>query len=162
MSGPYPIRVVGCGSPVGDDALAWEVVRQLRAAVGTRPGLELHSVEGGQRLLDLLDGQGALLLVDGLAPQGKPGTIQRFVWPDRRVEVLRPGTTHHLRPPEALHLAATLGLLPARVVIFGIEVESLAPQGGLSAAVAAAVPELVRRIVQELGKAHQESGGMHA
>jgi hydrogenase maturation protease len=149
MSWPRPLRVIGVGSPLGDDALAWEVVRGLRQK-GWGSEVEFHAVEGGQKLLDVVDGQGSLLLIDALAPAGKPGTIQHFEWPDPRVEVLRPGSTHHLRPAEALELAATLGLLPSRVVIWGIEGESHDPQSGLSRAVAAAVPELVQRIHAEL------------
>jgi hydrogenase maturation protease len=150
MSWPLPIRVVGVGSPQGDDALAWEVARMLQEQREWGNDIEFHVVEGGQRLLDVLDGTGTLLLIDALAPAGSPGAIQRFEWPDQRVEVLRPGSTHHLRPAEALQLAETLGTLPPRVVVFGIEAASLDPHQGLSPAVAAAVPELVQRIVSEL------------
>jgi hydrogenase maturation protease len=112
--------------------------------------IEFHVVEGGQRLLDMLDGKGTLFLIDALAPAGSPGAMHRFEWPDQRVEVLRPGSTHHLRPAEALQLAKTLGTLPPHVVVFGIEAASLDPHQGLSPAVAVAVPELVGRIVNEL------------
>jgi hydrogenase maturation protease len=107
-------------------------------------------VEGGQRILDLLDGRGTLLLVDAMTADTTPGTIHRFEWPDQRVEALRPGSTHDLRPAEALRLAAALGTAPPRVVVFGIEVERIDPQPGLSRSVTAAVPELVRRLVEEL------------
>lgn len=150
MSGPGPIRVIGVGSPLGDDALAWEAVRRLREQMGDRPNIEWEMVEGGQRLLDLLDGQGPLVLIDALAPAGNPGAIHRFEWPDERVEVLRPASTHIIRPAEALRLAGTLGILPSRIIIYGIEGENLTPGQELSPAVAAAIPELVRRIAEEL------------
>jgi hydrogenase maturation protease len=150
MSGPCPVRVVGVGSPWGDDAVAWEVVRQLQRQTTWGSAIEFHAVDGGQRLLDVLDGRGTLLLVDALAARLAPGTIQRLEWPDPRLEALRPGTTHHLRPAEALQLAATLGLLPPRVILWAITGECFDRQAGLSVAVAAAVPELVQRIVAEL------------
>ena len=150
MSWPRPIRVVGVGSPLGDDALAWEAVRNLRERQGLPPEIEVYMVEGGQRILDVLDGRGTLLLVDAIAAGTRPGTIHRFEWPDSRVEALRPGSTHDLRPAEALRLAAALGIAPPRVVVFGMEVESLDPQAGLSPAVTAAVPQLVRCLVEEL------------
>lgn len=150
MSPSLPIRVVGVGSPQGDDALAWRVARMVQEQREWGKDIEFHVVEGGQRLLDVLDGQGTLLLIDALAPGGSPGSIQCFEWLDQRALVLRPGSTHHLRPAEALQLADTLGTLPPRVVIFGIEAASLDPHRDLSPAVAAAVPELVRRIVSEL------------
>jgi len=150
MNWPRPVRVVGVGSPLGDDGLAWEVVRKLRERQNVRKEIEVYMVEGGQRILDLLDGQGTLLLVDAVAAGARPGTIHRFQWPDQRVEALRPGSTHDLRPAEALRLAAALGIAPTRVVVFGIEVERLDLQPGLSQSVMAAIPELVRRLVEEL------------
>jgi hydrogenase maturation protease len=130
--------------------VAWEVVRQLQRREGWRGDIVFHVVEGGPGLLDVLDGRGTLVLVDALASSEPSGTIQRLEWPEPRLEALRPGTTHHLKPVEALRLAATLGLLPARVVIWAVTGESFDPQSGLSAAVAAAVPEAVRRITAEL------------
>ncbi len=147
MSWPRPVRVVAVGSPWGDDALAWEVVRQLRPRFEHRSDIELHAVAGGQRLLDLLDGQGTLLVVDAVVTGKAPGTIHCFEWPEPRALALRPGSTHQLQPAEALRLAGALGLLPPRVVVFGIEIERLDPHQGLSTSVTAAVPALVRRIV---------------
>jgi hydrogenase maturation protease len=150
MTRPGPVRVVGVGSPWGDDALAWEVVRRLQQENDWGSAVAFHAVEGGQRLLDLLDGRGTLVLVDALAGPPPAGTVRRIEWPDPCVEALRPGTTHHLRPAEALRLAATLALLPERVVIWAVAGESFDPQTGISPSVAAAVPELVQRIAAEL------------
>ena len=113
MSWPGPIRIVGVGSPLGDDALAWEVVRNLREQHGLPREIEYHLVEGGQRILDVLDGRGTLLLVDAVVASTRPGTIHRFEWPDDRIASLRPGSTHDLRPAEALRLASVLGIAPS-------------------------------------------------
>jgi hydrogenase maturation protease len=150
MTCPRPVRVVGVGSPRGDDGLAWEVVRRLRNRTDVPPGIELHMVEGGHHLLDVLDGRGTLLLIDAVVTMAQPGTIHRFEWPDERIEALRPGTTHDLRPAESLRLAAALGIAPSRAVVFGVEVQSTDPQPGLSPSVAAAVPDLVQRLADEL------------
>jgi len=150
MNWPRPVRVVGVGSPLGDDALAWEVVRKLRAQQNARKEIEVYLVEGGQRILDLLDGRGTLLLVDAVAAGASPGSIHRFHWPDQCIEALRPGSTHDLGPAEALRLAAALGIAPPRVVVFGIEIERIDLEPGLSQSVMAAVPELVRQLVEEL------------
>ncbi len=146
MSLPPPVRVVGCGSACGDDALGWEVVRRLTAQLPR--GVELYAAEGGHRILDVLDGRGTLILVDAVSSGGPPGTVHRFEWPDPAVRILRPGSTHVLGPASALQLAAALGILPPRVVVFGIEVERLGAAGDLSAPVASAVSELIRRIVE--------------
>jgi hydrogenase maturation protease len=175
MNWPRPIRVVGVGSPLGDDALAWEAVRALQHRLSLRatdaegiflgarddtPEIEFYMLEGGQRILDVLDGCGSLLLVDAAAAGTGPGTIHRFEWPDQRVETLRPGSTHDLRPAEALRLAAALGIAPQHIVVFGMEVESLEPQADLSSSVVAAIPELVRCLLQELDGRPTDEGGL--
>ena len=158
-----PIRVVGCGSPQGDDALGWQVIRLLRDE-DLPAGVELHAVEGGHQLLDVLDGHGTLVLVDAMASGAAAGAIHRYDWPDLPLESLRPGTTHHLRPAEALRLAAALGLLPSRVIVWGIEAENFEAQTDLSTAVAAAVPELVLSIAKELDHARDvaPAGAAHS
>lgn len=135
----WPVRVVGVGSPNGDDAVGWDVVRRLQ---GRLTGVECHCVHGGQQLLDLLDGRGTLVLIDAVVSGTPPGAIHHLKWPDPRLESLHPGSTHGLRPGEALRLAATLGLLPPHVYVFGIEVADVAPNAGLSPAVAVAAAEL--------------------
>jgi len=151
MSWPRPVRVLGIGSHAGDDALAWAVVRQLQEKEWPRD-IEFQALEGGQRLLEVLDGRGSLVLIDALAPAGQPGAIRRFDWPDPGLAVLRPGSTHQLRPAEVLELAAALGLLPPRVAIWAIEGELFDPRSGLSPKVLAAVPELVQRIRADCGR----------
>jgi hydrogenase maturation protease len=149
MSGLRPVRIVGVGSPNGDDAVGWHVIQ---AALESEWGdeAELHAIEGGQRLLNLLDGRGSLVLIDALAPAGSPGTLRRFAWPASGLDILRPGSTHDLRPAEALELATALGLLPARVVVWGIEGASFEACADLSPAVAAAIPDAVRAVREEL------------
>lgn len=147
---PLPIRVVGVGSPNGDDALAWHVVQQLQATDGVPKDIEFQNVDGGQRLLDLLDGHGTLVLVDALFGRGRPGSIHRFEWPAQRLESMRPGSTHNLRPAEVLELAGALALLPPRVIIYGIEIDNADPAPGLSPCVLNAVDNLTRQIADEL------------
>jgi hydrogenase maturation protease len=150
MDWPEPVRIIGVGSPMGDDAVAWEGVSNLRGRVGELAGVEFHAVGGGERLLDLLDGKGSLLLIDALAGAAEPGVMHRFAWPDPRLDILQLGSTHGLRPAETLQLAAVLGVLPRKVVIIGIQVTTCKTGAGLSAAVAAAIPEVVDCVVAEL------------
>jgi hydrogenase maturation protease len=51
---------------------------------------------------------------------------------------------------EALRLAERLGLLPARVVVWTVEVDAVIPGAPLSPHVAAAVPSVVAAIRHEL------------
>lgn len=143
MTGSTPLRIVGMGSPNGDDAAGWAVVRCLPEGLA---GAECHCLHGGQQLLDLLDGRGSLLLIDAVVSGAPPGTIHRLEWPDPRLEALHPGSTHGLRPAEALHLAATLKVLPPHVVVFGIEAAQVATGSELSPPVAAAAAQLAQHL----------------
>lgn len=148
---PRPVRVVGVGSPWGDDSLAWEVIRQLRNRHDLPPAIELFQVDGGQRILDILDGEGTLVLVDAALGSASPGTIHRFEWPNKGVEILRPGTTHHWGPAEALRLAAATGIAPPRIVILAMEIEKIDSHAPLSPIASACLPGLVELLLQELG-----------
>jgi len=150
MNWPLPIRIVGVGSSSGDDAVGWNAVRRLQREREWGSEFEFHAVEGGQRLLDLLDGRGSLIIVDAFSSNEKAGGILRLEWPSPRIETLHLGTTHHVRPAEALQLAAALGILPATVVIWAVAGEQFVPQSDLSPTVAASVPVLVQQIVVEL------------
>jgi hydrogenase maturation protease len=146
MTWPRPVRVVGLGSPAGDDALGWEVVGRLREQVGDVDGIEFHRAEGPGRLLDLVDGRGTLVLIDAARSGAPAGTIHHLAWPGASLEPGLSASTHGLDPAAALWLAAALGLLPAQVHVFGVEAAEVGPAAGLSPAVAGALPEVVRQV----------------
>ena len=145
------VLVVGCGTLAGDDAAGPAVVARL-AAEGVPDGVRLAVAPGGQGILDLLDGEPALVLVDAVAPGAAPGTVHRLTWPDARLVALRPGSTHDLGAVAALELADVLGLLPARVVAVGVELADVAPGAPLSRAVAAALPAVAAAVRGELAR----------
>ena len=152
MSLPRPIRIVGCGSPRGDDAAGWAVIDRLQDQLGQlTAAVSLHRAAGGHDILELLDGCGTLILIDAVSSGAAPGTIHRLEWPSPRLMTLRPGSTHDLGPAAALQLAAALDLLPARVVLYGLEAGGFRSCPILTEAMAAAVPRLVREILDEIG-----------
>jgi hydrogenase maturation protease len=150
MSWPAPIRIVGIGSPHGDDALGWEAVRMLRERIGERPGVETYLANGGQRLLELLDGRGTLLVIDAMQSGAAPGTIHRLKWPDPRLESMLARSTHDLGLVDALNLAHTLFIAPACTIVVAMEMESAKLNQGLSEAVQEQLEKLVGLIGQTL------------
>jgi hydrogenase maturation protease len=131
--------------------VAWRVVSDLETTVGAQPDLEFHRLDGGQRLLDLLDGRGSLIVIDALANADSPGSVVELFWHDERLANLRPGSTHDLGPAAALRLADALGLLPPNVIVFGISVTDFVPSQSLSQSAAQAACKLVERLRDELG-----------
>lgn len=143
------VRVVGIGSPNGDDAIGMETVRQLQKEMGECAGVELCIADSGQRLLDHIDPSAKLILIDALAGEN-PGTIHRLTWPDQRIAALCPTSTHALGVPQALELAAAIGQLPQRVVIYAIEIDRAEPASGMSPFVGPALAELISLIQSEI------------
>jgi len=105
--------------------------------------------------LDLVDharGCQRLFLIDAAAGEGTPGTIVRLRWPDPRIEASASvASSHGLGLPEALRLAESLGCLPPEVVVFAMYFERIRGTLRLSQRVAAALPELARRILADVG-----------
>jgi hydrogenase maturation protease len=137
------LRVIGLGSPHGDDAIGLAVAQRLaREALPAQ--VEVRSCERpGVDLLEALQGASAAVLVDAVRCGSTPGSV---------VEIdpasLRGGVTlssHGLGVAEALALGRALHRLPDWLRVVGIEIAT-AEGEGLSPAVAAAVGPACRRV----------------
>ena len=137
------MNVIGLGNEWrGDDGVGIEVARRLG-------GREL----GGEpiELAEALAGEPEVTVVDAVSSGAPPGTVHTF---DASTEPLPArlfgaSSTHALGLAEAVELARSLGRLPDRVVVYGIEGSSFGFGKGLS-------PEVERaadRLVEELGRA---------
>jgi len=153
------VRLIGVGTPHGDDAAGPAVVEALIAAglpegvaatTCARPGLDLP---------DVLRGAQAAVLVDAMRSGRRPGSVARVA--ADRLGALRPLSSHGLGVAEGLALAEALGRCPARVEVVGIEGECR-DGDGLSPAVRRGVgraASLVRALLCELAaEARQEDG----
>lgn len=146
-----PVRVVGCGSPGGDDSVGWQAIAALRAVDAARScAIELHAIATPDRLLDIIDEHGSLVVVDGIVSGVAPGTVFRFAWPDARIVRGSSMSNHGLSVATTLDLAARLRTLPAFVVVYGVECGPAGPGTMCSPAVAAAVPVVAGAIMREL------------
>ncbi|MGX1668888.1 hydrogenase maturation protease [Streptomyces sp. NPDC055400] len=168
MTGDYKTGartlVAGVGNIfLGDDGFGVETVRVL--ATHPLPGhVEVMDVgvRGVHLAYQLLDGYDTFVLVDATARGGDPGTLYR-------IEVDSPGDIapqgpvldgHHMSPDAVLALLETLcsgtgGTPPGRIVVVGCEPAWLEEGIGLSAPVAAAVPEAVRLIQTIVGEGEE-------
>ncbi|MFK0219132.1 hydrogenase maturation protease [Streptomyces vinaceus] len=154
------VLVAGIGNVfLGDDGFGVETVRRLTAP-GPGHGLPEHvevvdiGVRGVHLAYQLLDGYDTLVLVDATARGGAPGTLYL-------IEAGEPGSLapqgpvldgHQMSPDAVLALLDTLCAgtgtsPPRRIWVVGCEPGSLEEGIGLSAPVAAAVPEAVRMVL---------------
>jgi len=149
---PSPVRVVGCGSPFGDDAVGWAVAVAVREALAGGPAaVEVYTLATPDRLLDALDGHGSLVLVDALESDAPAGSVTRFDWPDPRLARSAGPSSHGLSVTTMLDLAARLQRLPPRVVVYGIACRRCDPGAERAPAVDAAVATVARAILDEIG-----------
>ncbi|MBI5668594.1 MAG: hydrogenase maturation protease [Chloroflexi bacterium] len=148
---PLPLIIIGIGNDWrGDDAAGLLAARALRKLNLPNVTITEHGGDGAS-LMQTWAGAAVVILIDAVSAGGNPGTIYRI---DANHETTAPDSfstsSHLLGVGEAVELARALGQLPPRLVIFGIEGRDFAVNAALSPAVAANLPVLVERIVQEI------------
>lgn len=144
------VQVLGLGSSHGDDRAGWEAIQRLQPHLPA--GIAAVALSDPLQMLTRLDGCTRLVIVDACRTGAAPGTILRGAWADGLTSCEPRASTHGLGVAEALGLAKTLGRLPSEVVLYGIEGESFDPGDNLSAPVRAALPELCRRVLEEIDR----------
>lgn len=131
----------------GDDGFGPEVVRRLLASGGLPPHVRAvdYGIRGMHLAYDLLDGYDALVLVDALPGDGRPGhvSVLEVGEDDLGVGEFDP---HGMAPAAVLASLADLGgTLPPTYVV-GCCPRDLDDRIGLSEPVEAAVPEAIATI----------------
>lgn len=143
------VRILGIGSPSGDDQAGWLTVDALLAG-GVEPGIELEKLDRpGASLIPLLENTAWVIVVDAMQGEGQAGRIRRFDqtdWPGYR----RGLSSHGFGVLDALLLAQELGGLPPRLDLYGIEIGTAMPGDAPGKAVREAARQLARRIAAEL------------
>ena len=152
---PAVDRVIGIGSPHGDDVAGWRVVERLAQREDVTA--ECIAIGAGQ-LLDYLHGCQRAILIDACQSSQAPGTITRLRWPDPRIGVQHRRSTHALSIGDMLAMAQELGRLPPQVVLFGVEISGCRPGSLLSAVVEGALAELEQDVLDELTQERSEPG----
>ncbi|MGV0834739.1 hydrogenase maturation protease [Mycolicibacterium thermoresistibile] len=152
MTGPAAntpaILVAGIGNIfLGDDGFGPEVLRRVpRHLAGGRIRATDYGIGGMHLAYDLLDDWAALVLVDALPTRGCPGRLHVF----EADTATRSGAARldaHAMDPAAVFAGLTaLGGTAPYTVVIGCEVATVDETIGLSAAVAAAVPDAVRAV----------------
>ncbi|MGE5319374.1 MAG: hydrogenase maturation protease [Hyphomicrobiaceae bacterium] len=153
------VRILGIGSPSGDDQAGWLTIDALEAA-GVHANREriIEKLDRpGAQLISLLENADWVILVDAMQGGGEPGRIQRFdqnAWSDYRHGL----SSHGLGVLDALSLARELGTLPPRIDLYGIEIGSAAPGDQAGTGIQAAAQQLARRLAAELTAATRRAG----
>ena len=118
--------MIGIGSPHGDDQLGWRLAEEL--ARSGRSGVLARAVSTPIDLLDHLDGCDALIVIDACDAGLAPGAVVVHEWPVA-IEACGRASSHGLGVDSVLRLAGSLGNLPARVVLIGVQKTRCEPAG---------------------------------
>jgi hydrogenase maturation protease len=142
--GERPLTVLALGSSHGDDQAAWCVAELLKSdpAFAGR----CVSLASPWDVLPYLGAGGVVIVVDACQSGAVSGSIHQ--WPAVGLPS-DPGTrtsSHGGGLAEVFGLATSLGCDLSDVVVFGIEVESVKPGTGVSAAVRHAAEELAQQL----------------
>jgi hydrogenase maturation protease len=143
-------RIIGCGNlDRGDDAAGVLVARRLRTL-----GIEAEEQSGESvALMDSWQGFETVIVVDALCSDHAPGEIK--IWDASASPLPKAAlqcSTHAFGLYEAVELARTLGRLPDKLLIYGIEGKQFAPGAKPSAEVKKGV-ELVAQQIAEFVQA---------
>jgi hydrogenase maturation protease len=151
-SPPRQLRIIGVGQEWrGDDAAGLLVARRLRELVGP----EVMVLEDTGSMIHLLDDwqeADAVILIDAVHGGGQPGEIYRFPVHESPLpaEFFPAASSHAWGVAQATALGRVLGQLPSFLVVYGIEGRNFDLGQELSPEVARAIPEVARRISQEI------------
>ena len=147
------VVIVGLGNPLlTDDAVGVRAAEILASRLATTGVDVVQSAWGGIRFVDLLAGYDRAIILDAIEwRRGPPGTIYRLT-PDQAIPTLRAVSYHDVSLGAAMALGRTLDIpLPADIVFFAVETtETRVFSEVMTPAVAAALPELVRRVEAQL------------
>jgi hydrogenase maturation protease len=155
---PTRVLVAGMGNVLQwDDGWGIAVVQKLARHTALPANAKVIEVgmAGMSLVQELLDGYGALVIVDAAERGGSPGTIYLLEpeipdlaqWPyAQRQDFL--ADMHYTNPSKALVLARSLGVLPPKVFILGCQPATIEGLGiGLSEPVNLAVDQGVERLI---------------
>ena len=138
--------VLGVGNLlVGDEGVGVHALRMLETETWPAHVRLLDGGHGGFQLLDLLRSHSRIILIDATRDGAAPGTISQF---RARVATDFPPAlgAHDIGLRDLISAASLLGPLP-EIEVITVSVTELKPMTmELSASVAAALPEVARRV----------------
>jgi hydrogenase maturation protease len=143
-----PVVVIGVGNAwAGDDAAGLVVARMVRTRAPAEVAVIEHEGEPTS-LLDAWEGARVAVVIDTMSGGGKPGDVRVFdATRDRLPAGLAGTSTHAFSLAQAIELGRTLGRLPGRLLVVGIEGTRFSAGTPPAAPVSAALGEAAARVL---------------
>ncbi|NDP47253.1 MAG: hydrogenase maturation protease [Sulfuriferula multivorans] len=145
------VRVLGIGSPSGDDQAGWLTVDALLSkCVLSGHELVIEKLDRpGASLIPKMENASWVILVDAMQSTGQVGQVQRFDQTDW-AGYCQGLSSHGFGVLAALSLAHELGCLPHRLDVYGIGIGQVTPGEAPSESIQVAAKQLAMRIATDL------------
>jgi hydrogenase maturation protease len=149
------IKVIGIGSPFGDDRLGWvaiDLLKQQQIAQKCHQHLILESCDRpGAQLIEIMRGIDSVILIDAVKSNKVPiGTLHCLK--NDEIFTVNDGclSSHAFGVGQALQLASVLGDLPQSVIFYGLEIDDKNTTDNLSEVVQKKLYDLIGLIADEI------------
>ena len=148
------VKVIGIGSPFGDDRLGWvaiDHIKQKRLDQHTNNRLILESCDRpGAQLLDLMRDSDSVILIDAVKSNKVPVGTLHCLKNDEINTINACLSTHSFGVGQALQLARVLEDLPQEVILYGLEIDDKNKGDTLSEAVQRNLDCLIKHVTDKI------------
>ncbi|EHL30424.1 hydrogenase maturation protease [Legionella drancourtii] len=150
------IKVLGIGSPFGDDQVGWKVAEALKKHISKYANIPQHVLieshdRPGIRLIELMREASTVFIIDAVKSNSEIGKIHRF----KNKEIFASEnrfSTHDIGVSQALQLGGALNALPDNIILYGIEIDTIEFGSNLSQRVKCAMEQVVVQLTNEIIK----------
>lgn len=154
MSNIQLLKVLGIGSPFGDDRVGWAVVEMLQKKPELMPYIpeQLYLEKIDQPCISLLDSvrkTRTVILIDAIKSGSPLGTIHQYENPQFE-DKFSLFSTHGMGINQVLQLGAILNNLPEEIFLYGIEIDQINYEEVISRSVYKAAESLAEIIALKI------------
>lgn len=149
------LRVIGIGSPFGDDRLGWQAIDLLKKCTRLRmySDMQLQLLccdRPGLSLLEKMRDADTVFLIDAIYSDASPGTY--YCLENEAIMGIKTlmHSTHAFGVTEAMKLGKSLNILPKKVVLYGLAVGEILNHTDISLPVLEAIDGLVIQLEQAI------------
>lgn len=145
-----------------DDGLGWEVAERLNRE--DVPSAEIiESYGDSQELLQILKDKNCVILIDTFSSGAQPGSIFRYDISDTNLlSELTKSSTHSYSVAEAIATARDMGVLPQKLIVYGVEGKNFTGGVGLSSEVTKAIGHVITCVHQDRKRIKSDMQPVHA
>lgn len=146
------IRVIGIGSPIGDDQIGWVIVDKLRNQTVLQSQAKIDFLvldRPGLNLLSYFEAFSHVIIIDAVVAHGEIGKVHKLTKNDI-LNVPTVLTTHEISVAAALQLGEQLNMLPEFISLYGIEIDAPQQHSSLSTQLINSMNQSVEVIAMEI------------